>query len=556
MALTKPILEQINLTNNDSNLKQLQLTSANTLALVEATSGIKHVVGGNYNKATGVLTINNSDGTSFTIGTFLKSSDQPKGPKGKKGKSGLNGKNGYHGKDGRNGIRGCQGENGDVGSVGDQGIPGIRGNTGPKGATGPKGKRGNVGPRGDTGKRGPQGDKGQTGTQGKQGTAFKSIAALAICGNNLVLVNPDGTKISTNLCIPVQSVPLLVQPTYPVETPECTPAPVQTFSIVADKTSVFRGETVNFTIKAPNVPVGFIGYLVSAGNVHTSDVTDGSLQHTIVKSHNDSETFSHTFSAVGESFTYYLQLRIASFSGAVVAISQTIDVKKLVASGPTPTPSPTPVPTPTPTPVQVSSLPNSQQLGTWANTTNDLSGTWSVDPNQSFDQTAGGIVTASGVITAGVSSITLMELRFTTIPTTRNYLGTGTWDYDAPLAPNSVATYTYTQNTGHLVVNFTGTPTPTPAPTPTPTLTPEQTSGTWAENAGSGSGTWQITGNGPNGTWIDNINNTTGTLQFTFISGSTNFSPTGLWFLSGSSISYPFAWDSGTGDISVAHTTP
>lgn len=104
------------------------------------------IVNGNFDDASGTLTLNLMNGQKVQIRGFMTQSDIGTGPEGPQGLSGMNGTDGLLGEDGLQGPPGCQGP------------PGAPGPTGPKGEVGPQGKQGDIGPTGPTG---PKGDDGQ-----------------------------------------------------------------------------------------------------------------------------------------------------------------------------------------------------------------------------------------------------------------------------------------------------------------------------------------------------------------------------------------------------------
>lgn len=106
------------------------------------------------------LTLNFTDGTSYTTPTSIR---------------------------GATGATGPQGPQGETGPQGPQGIQGIQGETGPqgpKGDTGDTGATGPQGPKGDTGDTGPAGPTGPTGPQGPTGATGNGIASITKTGTS------------------------------------------------------------------------------------------------------------------------------------------------------------------------------------------------------------------------------------------------------------------------------------------------------------------------------------------------------------------------------------
>ena len=103
------------------------------------------VTGGNFDDATGTLTLNLANGNSLSISGFMTLGNIGVGPAGPQGLSGSDGTDGLFGTDGESGITGCAGPAGAQGLQGPQGVPGLRGATGPAGPTGPTGPAGAAG---------------------------------------------------------------------------------------------------------------------------------------------------------------------------------------------------------------------------------------------------------------------------------------------------------------------------------------------------------------------------------------------------------------------------
>lgn len=90
-------------------------------------------------------------------------------------------------------IRGATGETGATGPTGPQGEQGPKGDTGETGATGPQGPQGI---QGETGPEGPKGDTGETGPAGATGNGIQSITKTGTSGlvDTYTIAFTDGTS--------------------------------------------------------------------------------------------------------------------------------------------------------------------------------------------------------------------------------------------------------------------------------------------------------------------------------------------------------------------------
>lgn len=113
----------------------------------------------------GTFTINYTDGTSFTTSDLTG----PIGATGPQGPQGIPGNDGADGADGNDGATGPQGPVGATGPQGPQGDPGPQGPQGDPGADGVDGNDGATGPQGPVGATGPQGPQGIPGNDGADG---------------------------------------------------------------------------------------------------------------------------------------------------------------------------------------------------------------------------------------------------------------------------------------------------------------------------------------------------------------------------------------------------
>lgn len=103
------------------------------------------ITGGNYDAATGRMSIMLRNGSMLELSGFMTVGDIGVGPPGPTGPSGRDGRDGLNGVDGEKGATGCQGPAGPPGRQGPRGEQGIPGPTGPDGATGPTGPKGEDG---------------------------------------------------------------------------------------------------------------------------------------------------------------------------------------------------------------------------------------------------------------------------------------------------------------------------------------------------------------------------------------------------------------------------
>ncbi len=121
----------------------------------------------------GTITIQLSNGNSFTVQSGITGPTGPTGPQGSGGgATGATGATGPQGVTGPAGPQGAQGSTGAAGATGPQGVQGgqgIQGVTGPAGAQGAQGLQGVTGPTGPQGVQGVQGIQGNAGPTGPQG---------------------------------------------------------------------------------------------------------------------------------------------------------------------------------------------------------------------------------------------------------------------------------------------------------------------------------------------------------------------------------------------------
>lgn len=103
------------------------------------------VVTGNFDDATGTLTLILVNGQKITVSGFMTRNDIGVGPPGPPGAPGAKGADGLLGADGLQGPTGCQGPPGTPGATGPQGIPGVKGEQGAPGEKGEKGDKGDIG---------------------------------------------------------------------------------------------------------------------------------------------------------------------------------------------------------------------------------------------------------------------------------------------------------------------------------------------------------------------------------------------------------------------------
>jgi hypothetical protein len=199
--------------------------------------------------------------TSSTFVTTVRGQQGPpgvQGPVGAQGNTGLTGPQGIQGPSGADGATGPTGSTGPQGPTGATGPQGIQGPQGPAGTgitfqgsvatindlpsnasqgdayivqsddslhvhdgssfvsggsiQGPQGQQGIQGPIGQDGATGPQGPagndgaQGPTGQQGPQGPAGASVTTLALSNNTLAAALSDGTNITGNVSIDLNSL--------------------------------------------------------------------------------------------------------------------------------------------------------------------------------------------------------------------------------------------------------------------------------------------------------------------------------------------------------------
>ena len=98
-------------------------------------------------------------------------------------------------------LQGAKGDVGPQGPAGPQGPVGAKGDVGPQGAKGDVGPQGPAGPQGPVGAKGDVGPSGPVGPQGPKGPQGDEVylESGTVQGNNLVLTQNDGKKVTINL---------------------------------------------------------------------------------------------------------------------------------------------------------------------------------------------------------------------------------------------------------------------------------------------------------------------------------------------------------------------
>lgn len=175
----------------------LLTVQAGKVAVSAGTKNIpSEVIGGSFDDAGGVLTLQFANGVSLPIKGFPSIGDIPAGRQGQEGPTGKDGKDGRDGRDGAVGGQGCTGPvgpDGGIGPVGPDGRPGLPGPQGRRGLTGAdgdQGKRGRTGPTGSTGNTGPTGATGPTGPDGIPGP----VGTMRIIVST---IDPGGVPVGT-----------------------------------------------------------------------------------------------------------------------------------------------------------------------------------------------------------------------------------------------------------------------------------------------------------------------------------------------------------------------
>ena len=137
----------------------------------------------------------------------------------------------------------------------------------------------------------------------------------------------------------------------PPTTPPPTSVPVPTYSINTLQTSVNEGNSANFLISTTNVPNGTVLYWTTdsvSGTVNASDFTDSIVQSSVTIDGNSgliTRTLRNDLTTEPTTESFRLRLRTSSFTGSIVATSDTVTVNDTSLTPPTTPPPTTPPPT-------------------------------------------------------------------------------------------------------------------------------------------------------------------------------------------------------------------
>lgn len=202
--LTKPNIEQVS-APGASNEQDIVVEEGKLKTVDSKTSSVSEISSGDYDSATGVLTLEMESGEIKRIAGFPTLSSIPPGEKGPQGEPGEDGRDGKDGRDGEKGEAGCQGqvgekgEEGDPGRDGEDGSPGVPGEAGCAGPKGRRGDKGEKGDKGEPGEKGPQGDPGPEGPPGPPGPPGEPMVIISSVDPGpqtpgTIWVNPDITE--------------------------------------------------------------------------------------------------------------------------------------------------------------------------------------------------------------------------------------------------------------------------------------------------------------------------------------------------------------------------
>lgn len=113
-----------------------------------------------------------------------------------------------------------------------------------------------------------------------------------------------------------------------------TEAPIATYAISVNDSTVTESDTVTFTVTTSNVPTGTILYYTISqisGTINAASFTDGLLTSTITVAASGVTVFSKTLSQDSNSTTdsFRLQIRTGSSTGEIVAETPTISVAEI-----------------------------------------------------------------------------------------------------------------------------------------------------------------------------------------------------------------------------------
>lgn len=202
--ITKPVIEQV-LAPGAANQQDIVVEGGRLKATQTQQSSVSEVSTGDYDSATGVLTLEMENGNTLRISGFPTLTSVPEGRQGPEGERGEDGKAGRNGERGERGDEGCEGppgpkgEPGDPGRNGEPGLPGEPGEKGCAGDKGPRGDKGEKGDKGEPGEKGPQGDPGPRGDVGPPGPPGEPVIIISSVDPGpqipgTLWVNPDITE--------------------------------------------------------------------------------------------------------------------------------------------------------------------------------------------------------------------------------------------------------------------------------------------------------------------------------------------------------------------------